>query len=191
MNPNKLTRFSHRHYGDAVGAVATLAMVVTLFVMPQHNGVTTAVTWAVFAVIVVAAFIQIKHGRGPGCEQCFQEMPLNVSEEGERRRRWRWSLASFHYVYGTNFRANAVTLAFFGTCLLGYEDLYRLIGIDGAGFIARLFATFSFLFIVGSNWLIRTHNRLQPWCPQCPHGGHGKGRTVMFPAPQGDHPVPA
>jgi hypothetical protein len=49
---------------------------------------------------------------------------------------------------------------------------------------ATVVAIAASLGVVYSSLSMYTHQRLQPWCPWCRHGGHGPGSQVSVPDPQ-------
>lgn len=110
-------------------------------------------------------------------------MPLNVAEQAQDRRRWRWTLAAFHNANGTD-RRSAVT---FGVMVIltvvGSAPLLGHFASSVPAVLADSSLGTGNVWCGVDTWLQRTHNRFEPWCPYCRDGEDGED-SELEPEPQ-------
>ncbi|WP_328990293.1 hypothetical protein OG394_29085 [Kribbella sp. NBC_01245] len=123
------------------------------------------------STVVYAAAALFLHARGPLCERCIGEMPYDGSARAER---YRWSLATFHW--------------------LGAHQLGWMAGVAAVAVLVSLTKRSSvipeqaetFVFAVPAMWVMLSlsrHSRLQLWCPQCPTEGGGREHRSPIGSP--------
>ena len=184
----RLGAFRHRHYGDAVYIGSAIALAALEWV--DGGVLDLAVRTAAAVVMAVGLVRQKQHARGPLCEECIKGMPLNAGEQAQDQRRWRWTLAAFHYAYGTDRR-----LAVTGTVALvllaaGSAPLYLYFVSSIPPVLAHASMSVMAAMCGASTWAERTHNRFEPWCPYCRGNGEGADDTEPGPGPQSGHGRP-
>jgi hypothetical protein len=142
------------HYAPWLLA-AVLGGLIVLTIAPALSA---AVPWPVpLAVLVGAGYLGLcvfAHDRRL-CERCIASVPLDASRVAAR--------------YGTRFRVahlferRALALAYLGAVLGS-----ALLAAHPIGRYAWAAAQASLVYLL---FVYVTHRRLQPWCPQCGHGG--------------------
>ncbi|GAA1616717.1 hypothetical protein GCM10009789_83420 [Kribbella sancticallisti] len=118
--------------------------------------------------VLHAGLALLLHARGPLCERCIAEMPLDGSARAERYRR---NLTTVHWIRTHRWGWIGIAAATIG--LLG---LARHAGLISEQIEALLYAG-PVMWVVLS---LARHSQLQPWCPQCRGNGGGD---------YNDHPI--
>ncbi|MFJ8017685.1 hypothetical protein [Streptomyces sp. NPDC096339] len=179
----------HRHYGDFLQVFTAAVVICSLAVTSTYTlfGLAAGLFGIVF--MSISMLMQVRHWSGPLCEECIKAMPLNPAESAQSQRLSKWALRAFHSIHATNLRHLAATAA---VCLwvLGCAPMYVLLGIDGAEAFADVCLSLGLVFNLATVWMLRTHNRLAPWCPYC---DDDEDHDSSVPDPTGgrDEPVPA
>ncbi len=132
-----------------VGAVVALALVPAAF---------SAVPWPVLLGLLVAALVlgvSVPVHNRRLCERCIGSLPLNASGTAERYAlRFRVAHLFEHKLFALGYLA-----VLLGTSMMSTNPVGRF-AFAGAGF--------SLVYLI---LVYVTHQRLQPWCPHCRHGG--------------------
>ncbi|MGC4942216.1 hypothetical protein [Kribbella sp. DT2] len=116
------------------------------------------------ATVFYAGLALVLHARGPLCERCIAEMPLDGSARAERYRR---NLTTVHWL-----RARPL-----GWIVVAPATVALLALARQTGLISRQVETL--LLVAPAMWVflsLSRHSRLQPWCSQCRGDGGGNGR---------------
>ncbi|MEW1548328.1 hypothetical protein [Streptomyces tsukubensis] len=184
-----LRPYLHRHYSDVVQAAGVVMIALGLLVL--QPGIAAILASSSGVVLLGAAIaLQTRHRIGPLCEECVRVVPLNPGEEIENNRRWRLALNSFHRAFDTPTRMRVVYGAQTVLLLLGLSPIYSLAGVENALPVSRGFLIAGLTTVAGVQWLLRTHNRFEPWCPHCRHGGRGPRPSAPASPGGPGRPVP-
>jgi high-affinity Fe2+/Pb2+ permease len=147
-----------------------LAVVVgVLIALTLAPALTIFIGWEVLILLLAAvgflAFSIFAHNRRL-CERCIASMPLDASTVASR--------------YAVRFRiAHLFERRVFAGCYLGAVVGSSFLYDHPIGRYAWAAAQVSLVYLLR---VYVTHQRLQPWCPYCKHGG--EERTVpTHPAP--------
>jgi hypothetical protein len=146
---------------------AVLGLLIVLTVVPQ---VTELLQWRVmipvFAAAVFLAVALFAHGRRL-CEHCIRALPLDASTVAQR---YRVRFRTAHL-----FERRPLAFGYLGVVLTSSLLYDHPVG-RYVWAVAQ--ATLAYLLVV-----YVTHQRLQPWCPQCRAGGE------ELTAPSAPNPV--
>src|SRR2546421_7555710 len=162
--------------GRIVGAYASwllAALVGVLIVLPLVPAA-ASVGWPVlplmFVVTVLLAVSIFVHNRRL-CERCIASMPLDAAAVASR--------------YAVRFRiAHLFEHKLIAVCYLAGLIGCSLLSTDPVGRYGWAVAQASLVYLL---LVYGTHQRLQPWCPQCRNGGGGRAPP---PAPSPGPPPP-
>jgi hypothetical protein len=134
------------------------ALVGSLIVLTLLPSVSAAVPWqvllGVLAVAVALALSLLAHNRRL-CERCIASLPLDASTVASR--------------YAVRFRvAHLFERKLSAACYLGAVVGSALLATHPVGRYGWAAAEASLIYLL---FVYVTHQRLQPWCPQCRNGG--------------------
>lgn len=153
-----------------------LALVLAQWVVPSVHGFHAApegvrlLALAVWAgAYLFAVYAEFQHRRSL-CPDCLAALPLNPSEEAERKRSW---LHALHWLSEPRWHVLAVLVAYSAVGFAVTWVLPRTVLIPALWFAA---------LIVTVNRLADTHRALQPWCPWC-RRGRDDDKEVIEPQP--------
>jgi hypothetical protein len=142
------------HYAPWFLALVACGLIV-LAVVPELSD---AVPWPVLIGVLIAvgylAVAVFAHNRRL-CERCIASVPLDASRVAERYGlRFRVAHLFERRTWAVGYLAAVVATALFATHPVG-----RYVWAAAQASLVYLL----FVYV--------THQRLQPWCPQCGHGG--------------------
>ena len=154
------------HYAPWIMVVLVGALTVTTAV----PAVSAAVPWfASLALIPLVLYVGVSiivHNRQL-CERCIAALPLDASAAAGR--------------YGRRFRvAHLFQTRFFAACYLAVVAGSFVLYSDPVGRFGTALVESSLVYLL---FVYVTHQRLQPWCPYCRHGGGDDETTPVTPDP--------
>jgi hypothetical protein len=149
------------------------ALVGGLIVLTLVPAVAEAVPWpaqvALLGIAVALALSLLAHNRRL-CERCIASLPLDAAEVAGRR--------------ALRFRvAHLFEKKLLGLCYLGTVAGCAFVYDHPVGRYAWALVQASLVYLLIS---YVTHQRLQPWCPHCRHGGEEQ-TTPTTPDPVSTH----
>lgn len=153
--------------------VCSIYVVVTLLTLPfpanSLLNILRALALGIYAAVMVPLY---QHDRIL-CERCAANFPLDPQAEIVNHRR---ALRVIHVQMDTPLPRRLVYIALImvavtALTLIAPEWLFVLLSAAIWGAVG-----------VGFTWATQQHKRLQPWCPQCHHGGRGP-RPTFNPEP--------
>ncbi|WP_328973356.1 hypothetical protein [Streptomyces sp. NBC_00239] len=188
-----MKEFRHRHYGDAVYVSAVIGVIAASWLVPAGSVIGAAATGVAIAVMATGIVLRVRHRKGPLCDECIKEMPLDAADEAQNKPRTHRQLALFHSAYGTGRRTQATGILTLLLTVAGCEPLYLAVGAQLPPEVPRTALSLALAACACSTLVMRTHNRFQPWCPFCRDDGRGGDDLEPAPDPQGGlgRPVPA
>jgi hypothetical protein len=142
------------HYAPWLLALVACGLIVLTVVPELSDAVPWPVLLAVLGLAGYLALAVLAHNRRL-CERCIGSVPLDASRVAERYGlRFRVAHLFEHRSLAVGYLATVL-----GTALLATHPVGRY---------AWAAAQASLVYLV---FVYVTHQRLQPWCPQCRHGG--------------------
>lgn len=152
------------HYAPWVLAVLVSALTV-LTLLPD----TTDVPWPALAPLLAVALLLglsiLAHNRSL-CERCIAALPLDATATAARYAR-RFTVA---HLFENRLLAVGYLAGIVGTSLLSSDPVGRYVWATAEASLVYLLVVYV------------THQRLQPWCPRCGHGGEERSAPVT-PSP--------
>ncbi|MFD7256698.1 hypothetical protein [Streptomyces sp. NPDC059874] len=188
---NRTSAVRHRHFGDTLALVAT-AVVILSALVTYRTGFALVALLIGDVLLTCSIVMQLRHRYGPPCVECVKQMPLNPAESAREDRSARWGLRAFHSATDSLPRVLLGCIALLGCMVLTCVSLYRVIAMGGAVGSATPFLGLGLALTAVGEWMIRTHNRLAPWCPYCDDGDEDDDESpVDDPTDGRGRPVPA
>jgi hypothetical protein len=157
------------HYAPLLLSVVVGSLIVLTLVPAASDAVPAPVLVLGFVVTIVLAGSIFAHSRRL-CERCIASMPLDAATVAERYR-LRFRVAHL-------FERRPFALGYLAI-LLGSGVAYAF----PVGRYAWAAAQASLVYLLQ---VYVTHQRLQPWCPECGHGGDERAAPVE-PTPISSH----
>lgn len=160
----------HRHYGRLVVIWAMLAGIPLVW-LDLEGWVGKTLSTVQLFVMMGGILMLFQHGRGPLCEKCIDQMPLNGQEKAAQRR---GVLKAMHTLWdGHNllwFMLVIIALSF-ASVFIPSEVLRHTADTIMSLPLVLLFMGY------------HVHERLQPWCPFCRWGRGDEDEESPAPTP--------
>ncbi len=153
------------HYAPGLLAAVVGALILWTLVPSTTDVVPGPALWALFAVAFLLGVSILVHNRRL-CERCIAALPLDASTVASRYR-IRFRVA---HLFESRLFAVGYLTVLTGSALLAGDPVGRYVW-------AAAEASLVYLLLV-----YVTHQRLQPWCPYCKHGGEEQ-RAPTSPDP--------
>ncbi|MFF3014922.1 hypothetical protein [Streptomyces sp. NPDC057939] len=125
--------------------------------------------------------------------ECVKRMPLNPAETARGDRNARWGLRVFHSSTGSLPKVVMTLTVIAGSTVLCLGAVCRVVVTGGAPERVNPFLALGLSVTAVGEWMIRTHSRLGPWCPDCDDGGDEDDEETPVEDPTGgrDRPLAA
>ncbi|MFD4392615.1 hypothetical protein [Streptomyces sp. NPDC058495] len=164
-------RSPHRHYGPRIIISGFLASALLTWVLPD-GPLRSILGWVTTAGTALGCVLWMGHLRGPLCETCISEMPLDAAEQAQTR------LPLLRYTHWiTMWRSFGILGSLYALPLI------LLAVADSDSRLIRIVKPLPAAYLAAEIWSTQTHRRLQPWCPLCRRRGPGHDENVDTPAP--------
>lgn len=152
------------HYAPWVLAVLVSALTV-LTLLPDSTDVPWPELSPLLAVALLLGLAILAHNRSL-CERCIAALPLDATATAARyARRFKVTHLFENRLFAVGYLAGIV-----GTSLLSSDPVGRYVWAMAEASLVYLLVAYV------------THQRLQPWCPHCGHGGEERSAPVA-PSP--------